>query len=375
MAQSQQQQGMADVSAYAHGMSQEVSTLISSSDAQPLIRVQFLDMLEPSFALVTRYERDQHRVEAENELKLQNQLNQFWRKINRLEQHVQKSEADRLALNQSLQQVEQDKAILGSRVLKLEANKALTDRFLQELEADRLMLQDRVEALEKDGSATEQSRTSLETATPSVRSTPNIVTRDQETECEYALAVTGLDPIKLHSKLPGVLFIVDPQRKKISDGSEFPLLLIKEFREYLAEMMSDGSIDAERLAQLQDMSDTAFTVKDRCLYRHLQQSGFSRKKTVWTKHHKHSYACRTCVNKQRLCISLAQGQMLVLPLHPLLRTFGRSHENLNREVSAVNKPSTEPHPNELQYWVAPNGSLTQRTPYDVDIWSVPSGQH
>ena len=102
MAQSQQQQGMADVSAYAHGMSQEVSTLISSSDTQPLIRVQFLDMLEPSFALVKRYERDQHRVEAENELKLQNQLNQFWRRINRLEKHVQKSEADRLALNQSL---------------------------------------------------------------------------------------------------------------------------------------------------------------------------------------------------------------------------------------------------------------------------------
>lgn len=41
--------------------------------------------------------------------------------------------------------------------------------------------------------------------------------------------------------------------------------------------------------------------------------------TVWTKEHPRFYACRSCVNTQRLCRIAVGSLIFVLPLHPALR--------------------------------------------------------
>lgn len=117
-------------------------------------------MLEPSFALTRRLQQDQHRVEAENELKLQSQPEQFWQRIGRLEHHVRRSEGDKAMTRLHLQSLAQEKRILQGRV--------------QKLEDDKTDLENRVKELEKDDSATERGTQGPETALPSVRTTPTL---------------------------------------------------------------------------------------------------------------------------------------------------------------------------------------------------------
>jgi hypothetical protein len=79
-------------------------------------QLQFLEMLEPSYALIKRHQTNQHGLVAESELKLQNELNQFRQRIGRLEQRAQHCEVPGAALHQRLQTVEQEKAVLEGRV-------------------------------------------------------------------------------------------------------------------------------------------------------------------------------------------------------------------------------------------------------------------
>ena len=336
-------------------------------------------MLEPSFALVKRRQTDQHRIEAENELKLQSQLNQFWQKIGRLERHAQQADIERTALRQRLQKVEQ--------------GKASTDDRLQEIEAENTELKARLKELKEAEWATERSSASPGTATPTVRATPNLITSGQDTAPVNAIS-GELDPVTLHPMLPKLLFVLEPVRNKLSDGSEFPLSMISSFRSILAEMVGDEDVDTRRIARLNSVAGNAFTTKDKCLYRHLQKSSLSGgAKTVWTKEHRYLYACRTCVNKQRLCITITKGQLLVLPLHPLFRKFSGSdrlsdeplhpllrpprieNRRSDEQIPDTNKPNQDALPTELQYWVVARPWLTRFAPYNAEIWSVPVGQH
>jgi len=338
----QRSRSMTSESAAASGFSQEVSTSIIRCPLFPVLtnNLQFLNMLEPSFALVKRHEQDQQRVAAENELRLQQQLEQMWLRIGRLEHYAQKSEADKAALEQLLRGVVQEKLTLMDRVQKLEDNEAhLRRRFTQ------------IESV-LDHQAAAGSTTSPETETVSVRSTPDVPERGQEVEGTSALDTAEFDSVKLHPMLPSVLFIVDPENNKTSDGLDFPLKLISSLRSILKDTLSAETIDATKLAKVRNMTGS---IKGRCLYRYLKTPD-DRKRCVWTKEHEQQYACRTCVNMQRLCMRITAGQILVLPLHPLLKTF-------------VTLPT------ELEYWAAARSMSTMKAPSNVDIWSVPAGQH
>lgn len=159
-------------------------------------------------------------------------------------------------------------------------------------------------------------------------------------------------------------------------------------------MVGDEDVDSGRIARVNSVASNPFTTREKCLYRHLQKSTLSAgAKTVWTKEHRYLYACRTCTNKQRLCVTIAKGQLLVLPIHPLFRTFRGSdrlsdeplHPLLrpprvddrrsNEQMSGTDKPNPDALPTELQYWVVARPWLTRFAPYNADIWSVPSGQH
>ena len=301
-------------------------------------QLQFLEMLQPSYALIKRHQTDQHRLAAE--IKLQNELDQFRQRIGRLEQHAQHSEVQRAALHQRLQTVEQERVVLHGRI--------------QQLVNENTMLRRRIVALERD-SADDVVSTSPETATPSATA----VARDPETALTEALS-GELDPTILHPMLPKLLFVVDPVRNTFSDGAEFPLSMLSSLRSILAKMVADDSASANQLAQLRNASDTALSIKRRCLYRYLKKSD-DRRRCVWTKEDERFHACRTCVNKQRLCMRITEGHILVLPLHPLFRTIGR-HDG------------SDTLPTELEYWIAARGMSTAKVPYNADIWAVPAGQ-
>jgi hypothetical protein len=202
------------------------------------------------------------------------------------------------------------------------------------------VLQGRVATLERD-SATDLVSTSPETATPPATA----VARDLETTLTGALS-GELDPITLHPMLPKLSFVIDPVREKLSDGFEFPLSMLSSLRSILAKMVAGDSVSANKLAQLRNASSIALSVKRRCLFRYLKKSD-DRRRCVWTKEHERFYACRTCVNKQRLCMRTTEGQILVLPLHPLFRTIGR-HDG------------SDTLPTELEYWIAARGTLQCR---------------
>lgn len=304
-------------------------------------------MLEPSFALVKRHQTDQHRIEAENELKLQNQLNQFWQKIGSLERHAKQSDAERATLSQRLQKVE----------------------------AESTALKGRLKELEGAGWATERSSVSPETAASLTGATPNVIARGQDNALVDALN-SELEPTTLHSMLPKLLFVLNPVGNVLSDGSEFPLSMISSLRSILAETLDDEYVEARQIRRLNIVARNPFTTQQKCLYRHLQTltSGVGGK-SVWTKQHQHLYACRTCVNKRRLCITIARGQLLMLPLHPLFRIVSRDDKVLSGDTSSSCNSGTEVLPTELQYWVVARDMLTKYAPYNADIWSVPSGHY
>jgi hypothetical protein len=303
-------------------------------------------MLEPSLALIKRHQTDQHRLKAENELKLQHQLSQLWQKIGGLERHAQQSDLDKAALRQ--------------RLLKVEA--------------ENTALKDRLKRLEKSMWATERSSKSPQTVIPSGVATPNVITRGQETAHVDDLS-GALDPVILHPTLPKLLFVLNPVENVLSDGSEFPLSMLSSLRSMLAEMLDDEDVDTGRIARLNNVAGNAFTTKEKCLYRYLQKSFLGEAKTVWTKEHRHLYACRTRVNMRRLCITIDKGQLLVLPLHPLLRTLRGDDRFSGKQMSNTDKADPYVLPTELHYWIATRAWLTWHAPYNADIWSVPIGHH
>lgn len=83
--------------------------------------------------------------------------------------------------------------------------------------------------------------------------------------------------------------------------------------------MTDKTIDKDRLEHLRFVASNPGlyipTTEGRCLFKWLQKQT----KSVWTKEKPGSYACKSCVNTHRLCMSIAQRQVYVLPLHPHLR--------------------------------------------------------
>lgn len=360
---SQQQHGTTNASAQAHGPSPEVSRSASHSNPHRLIEVQLMRMLEPSYALIRRHEQDQHRVAAENELKLQKQLKRFRLRIERLERHAQKSEPNKATLERVLRDVVQEKSTLMGRVKQLEDDVAHLRRRLDQVESDKAAPESRLDGLENDRWPTgldSTMGTSPETATPSVRSASNIPAEDYELAStttglnhESASIASALDPVNLHPLLPSMMFMVDPETNKTSGGSEFPLKLISSLGSNLKDLMADEMIDTTKLAKLQKMTGS---IKGRCLHRYLQKSRTCHNKSIWTKEHEQFYACRTCVNKQRVCMSLTDGQVLVLPLHPVLKALSRGD-------------GIAPLPSELQYWIS-----AKRAPHYIDIWDIPTGK-
>ena len=183
-----------------------------------------------------------------------------------------------------------------------------------------------------------------------------------------------LDPITLHPRLLQLLFVLDPVRNTLSDGSDFPLSIISSLRSVLAEMIADESVDKRRIGCLNSAAGNNFTTKEKRLSQHLRNLAGGGAKSVWTKEHRHSYTFRACVNKQRLCITIDQGQMIMVPLHPLFRIARSGGEITDGEMSSSGNSGTEVIPTELQHWVAAKGVLTKNAPYNADIWSVPAGQ-
>jgi hypothetical protein len=242
---------------------------------------------------------------------------------------------------------EQDNTILEGHVQRLVTDKTITDRRLQGLETDNTVLKVRVALLEKNDSATEHNDTTTETASLSVRSTPQVITGQREIQPGYTCGMSGLYPVKLHPMLPGVLFMVDAEKGRLSDGSEFHLSVVSTVRTSLAELMADESIDTTRLAQVHNVSAALLTAKGKCLQRYLQKSRIGQNKSVWIKDYEHSYACRACVNKHSLCMSIAHGHILVLPLHPLFRTPSNDQQILSRSRPDKDKLDEGTSPNEL----------------------------
>lgn len=192
----------------------------------------------------------------------------------------------------------------------------------------------------------------------------------------YAFETEGLEHLKLHPALPGVLFVIEPATSKLSDDSEFPLSLLSSLRSITAQNMADERIVAKRFDNLQSNNSTGnpFTAKDKCHFRYLENHAQSGRETVWTKEHQHFYACKACVNKQRLCISIEQGQAIALPLHPVFRVAPTDHGPVNKEaLGAANNLNGKVRPDELHYWIAATAMATKHLPHNIDFWCVTSG--
>jgi hypothetical protein len=95
--------------------------------------------------------------------------------------------------------------------------------------------------------------------------------------------------------------------------------------------------------------------------------------SVWTKEHPQFYACRNCVNTQRLCMGILQGRILVLPLRPLLRASESDLEAAD-EISmngSIDDGDAAVRPTELGYWIPAKRNLTRAVPYrKLDIWTA-----
>jgi hypothetical protein len=119
--------------------------------------------LDPSFALIKRMKDDQYRTDTENELKLQNQLDQFWKRITNLEDRVQKSEADKRSLALWVRELELHNRSLSDRLHsfkeesvsrdhlaeELAQNAALLERSLRKTADDKMAIEGRLRELEK----------------------------------------------------------------------------------------------------------------------------------------------------------------------------------------------------------------------------------
>lgn len=180
----------------------------------------------------------------------------------------------------------------------------------------------------------------------------------------------GLKPVELHHRLPRVQFLVDPENNSISDGSDFPAGLISRLKKILSiNFDEDDEYVQSRLSRLNESPNrTSIASLRRCLFGWVNNLMGS----VWTKDFPRLYACRSCVNMQRLCMIVVQERIILLPLHPLLRVKAvvdqgqgdRGHLGSTPRVEATSVPSTD-----LGYWFAGRTRLTTHPPYDAQIWA------
>jgi hypothetical protein len=122
--------------------------------------------LEPSFALLRRMKDDEHRTDTEGELKLQNQLDQFWQRIINLENRVQRSEADKASLEMRVQDLEFDKASLSERLFSLEGESVSRDHLTEELAQNAALLEQSLRKAADDKMTLENRLQELEKAQP-----------------------------------------------------------------------------------------------------------------------------------------------------------------------------------------------------------------
>lgn len=180
----------------------------------------------------------------------------------------------------------------------------------------------------------------------------------------------GLKPVELHACLPRVLFLIDPENNSISDGSDFTAGLTSRFKKIFSIIIDeDDEYVQSRLVRLNESPNrTSISSLRRCLFGWLNNLMGS----VWTKEYPRLYACRSCVNMQRLCMIVVQGRIVILPLHPLLRVRAigdqgsgdKGHLGNTYRVDATSVPSID-----LGYWFAGRPRLTTHPPYDAQIWA------
>jgi hypothetical protein len=182
-------------------------------------------------------------------------------------------------------------------------------------------------------------------------------------------------PLKLHRLMLGVLFLVEPEGMELFDSSQFSHDVLSSFRSTLTTML-DEHVDKTRLEELRRAHRTGSGMMpkgDRCLYTQLRHAQ-SANDNVWTREHPHMYACKTCVNTQRLCMSVVQDEILALPLHPLLRTGASNQGAADDDLvdgSVDQDDDFDVRPTDLGYWIPTKNNSTRAVPYNrLDIWTA-----
>jgi hypothetical protein len=170
---------------------------------------------------------------------------------------------------------------------------------------------------------------------------------------------TGLLPIKLYVLMPGVLFLLEPTGNRVSDGSDFPPTLPSTFRVVFTAMLVKhrNKTHLEALRRASSRASFALSMEERCLYTFLRKgkSGGS-SPTLWTRYHAGRYACKTCINMQRLCMIIRYNKIFVLPMHSLLgqgnTNGGTADEEMPQDENA-DVVDADVSPTKPGYWVLP----------------------
>lgn len=118
----------------------------------------------------------------------------------------------------------------------------------------------------------------------------------------FAIALLDQDP-KIARDLssdPNGLFAV-------KDASEMPQKLLVVFQRNVVN--SFNGVDQKSIDKVASMENTTS-----CVHMTMRTQGSSR----WVKQHPQSFACKTCVNMQRLCVVKLDQKFYALPIHPAL---------------------------------------------------------
>lgn len=262
------------------------------------------------------------------------------------------------SLDDQIQAVEER---VGARIQALEHESGT--RLRQDHAALRA-LERRISALE-DSSSRSRSRSSTSASDDANHETSSL-SKDiwNLVRSLLILQLKGLKPYKLDKRFPGVFFVIDPWTGTVSDGSDLPATLSSALRTILSDMF--GKEKQALIPQVRDVE--ALTSGERCLYAYLT----GKRESVWTKEFSIWYACRACVNTRILCMLRVESNLVVLPLHPLLRTSvvkEKASDDEDREGSTSDAAGDSVHSSELGYWVSPRMWMTRKPPYNVPIWS------
>jgi hypothetical protein len=172
------------------------------------------------------------------------------------------------------------------------------------------------------------------------------------------------------------MFLIEPEGEKLVDGSTFSHAIVSALRSAVTTKLDDHT-DKTRLEAICRALRAGIAIgftEVKCLYARLRHRTGG-ESSVWTKEHPQLYACRSCVNTQRLCMGIVQGMILVLPLHPLLRASDSDPEAADEgwmDGSIVDDGDAGVRPTEMGYWISAKRHLTRLIPYNkLDIWTDP----